>query len=127
MINNNYWFLAILITGGYRLKSVEIYLPSNNTICSLPELPKGRRKVDHTQDGPLACGGEGSWKTWDLWSQGHWTRQPFSLRKVRFNHVSWATSSGVYLMGGMVNGLNTELVKKDGTVEKGFPLKYDTE
>ena len=120
---------AILITGGKRgtyLKSAEIYLPSNNTSCSLPELPE--KRASHTQDGPWACVG---WTrsiitTCDKWSKGSWTHQSLSLREQRTRHVSWATASGLHLMGGYYSGKTSELVKEDGSVEEGFDLKYQT-
>ena len=60
--NNDIFYSAVLITGGDYGRSVEIYLPSGNTSCSLmPELPVGRDR--HTQDGPWACGG------WDGFGQ----------------------------------------------------------
>ena len=126
------FFSAILITsgtrGGYYQKTAEIYLPSNNTSCSLDaELPEGRDF--HTQDGPWACGGgeyNSTQRTCDKWGQGSWTRS-HSLSVERCGHVSWATSSGVYLMGGIHSGTTSELVKEDGTVDDGFPLIYDTE
>jgi len=40
--------------------------------------------------------------------------------------VSWATASGVYLIGGWDNLRSSEKVKLDGSVEEGFSLKYDT-
>ena len=47
--------------------------------------------------------------------------------------MSWATASGLYLMGGHISGWTSELVKEDGSVEKGFKrteegfkLKYET-
>ena len=128
----NPFFLAILITGGDEKdgKTAEIYLPKDNSSCTLSysaELPEGRRQ--HTQDGGLACGGGGdSTETSCVkWSQGSWIPS-HSLRERRFNHLSWATASGVYLMGGHqgLKGKNTsELVKKDGTVVEGFQLRYD--
>ena len=43
-------------------------------------------------------------------------------------HVSWATPSGVYLMGGDYgSGKISKLVKEDGSVEEGFNLEYGTE
>ena len=119
-------FSAILITGGWeadRLKSAEIYLPSGNTSCSLPELPEWRR--GHTQDGPWACGGGKYISTdtsCDHWSEGSWTH--ISLRELRWGHVSLATASGLYLMGGEWSLQTSELVKEDGSVEEGFELKY---
>ncbi len=122
-------FAAILITGGVKeghLKSTEIYLPSGNTSCSLPDLPKGRAL--HTQDGPWACGGDSSisMATCDRWSEGSWTRLA-SLSVTRSGHVSWATASGLYLIGGGYSEKTSELVKEDGSVEEGFKLKYKTE
>ena len=109
------------------MKSVEIYLPSCNTSCSLPDLPEGRHY--HTQDGPWACGGGGRYSssstTCDQWSEGSWTRS-HSLREGREDHVSWATASGLYLIGGYYRKVTSELVKEDGSVEEGFKLKYET-
>ena len=124
-------FLAILITGGFggegdSLRSAEIYLPSDNTSCTLPELPK--RRGGQTQDGPWICGGYPRTRTpntCDKWSQGNWTSQSLNLREDRVGHLSWATASGLYLLGGKYSRKTSELVKENGTVEKGFPLKYD--
>ena len=46
----------------------------------------------------------------------------------RYQHVSWATASALYLIGGHYygNGYTSELVKVDGSVEEGFKLKYKT-
>ena len=46
---------------------------------------------------------------------------------MREDHVSWATASGLYLIGGYYRGWTSELVKEDGSVEEGFKLKYETE
>ena len=43
----------------------------------------------------------------------------------RYDHVSWATGSGVYLMGGYSGPRTSEKVKEDGSVEDGFVLKYE--
>ena len=126
------YFSAVLITAGYRfnvghLRSAEMFLPSSNTTCSLPELPEGR--VYHTQDGGLACGGGDSSSTetnCDRWSAGTWTRTSHTLRERRDAHVSWSTSEGVYLIGGTYSWKTSELVKEDGSVEEGFALKYNT-
>ena len=124
-------FLAILITGGTDgVKSADIYLPSDNTFCSLPDLPEWR--VFHTQDGPWACGGLGSrhpvksQKSCDYWSEGSW-KDGYRLREWKIGHVSWATSSGLYLMGGFGYGRTSQLVKEDGSVKEGSKLQYQTE
>ena len=121
---------AVLITGGDPITSrrtAEIYNPLTNTSCSLPELPKYRRH--HTQDGELICGGgDSSTETTCIkWSpaSGTWT-QSHTLRERRYAHLSWATASGVYLIGGTQSLRTSEKVKVDGSVEDGFGLKYDT-
>ena len=42
--------------------------------------------------------------------------------------MSWATASGVYLMGGgsHTSWRTSELVKEDGSVKEGFKLEYKT-
>ena len=38
--------------------------------------------------------------------------------------MSWVSKCGIYLMESDIAGIGTELVKEEGTVEVGFPLKY---
>ena len=119
---------AVLITGDYESveRTAEIYNPLTNTSCSLPQLPEIR--YSHTQDGDLACGGGPTsvQTTCVKWSpaSGTWTKS-HTLRQKRYGHVSWATSSGVYLIGGMISPDTSEKVKLDGSVEEGFDLKCD--
>ena len=128
--------IGVLISGGMNrgeyLQSVEIYNPTNNTKCSLSQLPEPR--LFHTQEVELVCGGyrysnTGTELTCVKWSSesGSWT-QSHTLRQSRFWHVSWATEDGVYLMGGNDSSSwkTTELVKVNGSVEEGFRLKYHT-
>ena len=124
-------FSGVLITGSVvgNMKSVEIYNPLTKTSCSLPQLPVSSR-YQHTQDGELACGGGGSRSAQTScvkWSpvSGTWTKS-HTLRQTRYGHVSWATASGVYLIGGHYSRRTSEKVKEDGSVEEGFSLKYDT-
>ena len=103
----------------------EIYNPLTKASCSLPSLPGNRNH--HSQDGGLTCGGAGvsTQTTCVKWSpaSGTWTRSN-SLSVGRYDHVSWATASGVYLMGGSYSPRTSEKVKVDGSVEEGFVLKY---
>ena len=126
-------YSAFLITGGWaglrKLWSVEMFLPSANKSCTLPGLPEER--FSHTQDGTWACGGDGYGDSCSQWSNGSWTRS-YNLGRERRDlgragHVSWATASGVYLMGGQYSKETSELVKEDGSVEEGFKLRYKTE
>ena len=123
---------AALITSGlWGERSAEIFNPHLKTSCSLPQLPKSRDH--HSQDGGLACGGgsgqSGTQTTCVKWStaSGTWT-QSHTLRQKRYGHVSWATASGVYLIGGFdrLSVRTSEKVKLDGSVEVGFSLKHDT-
>ena len=59
------------------------------------------------------------------WACGKWI-QSHNLTEVRGTGVSWATPSGVYLMGGYSfgSGNTSTLVKEDGSVVEGFDLKY---
>ena len=123
---------SILITGGLRggtienaLSSTEIFHPDSNTTCSLPDLPKGR--AFHTQDGGFACGGGwGITNTCDKWTNGSWIRSNISIGS-RMGHVSWVTTFGIYFMGGLGYEKTSDILKDDGSVEKGFNLKYFTE
>ena len=130
-IYDNFFGLSVvLITGGYNggfLRSAEIFNPVTKTRCSLPQLPEGRNH--HSEDGGLACGGgsAATQTTCVKWSpaSGTWTKS-HTLRQNRSAHVSWATASGVYLIGGSFSKRTSEKVKLDGSVEEGFSLKYDT-
>ena len=101
-----------------------MYIPSFNTnyTCLLPNLPA--RRLTHSQDGGLLCGGRYAEKNCDKWTNGTWT-QTHKLRENRAFHVSWTSPSGVFLIGGADTGSyeTSELVKKDGSVVEGFALK----
>ena len=113
-------------TGGSVLTSAEIYNPATGESCSLPELPEERHY--HSQNGGLACGGKNRMSTgWyeDCveWSpaSGSWIRH--DIREKRIGHVSWASASGVWLIGGTFSLRSSEKV---GSPDEGFDLKYDT-
>ena len=61
------------------------------------------------------------------WSpaSGTWV-QSHTLRQRRWGHVSWATDSGVYLIGGQISSKTSEKVMLNGSVVESFGLKYDT-
>ena len=131
--NCSLFISAVLITGSVSLadrRTAEIYNPLTKTSCSLPKFPEAEDRYYHSQEGDLACGGEGSSSstrtTCVKWSpaSGTWTRS-HSLSVGRYDHVSWATGSGVYLMGGYSGPRTSEKVKEDGSVEDGFVLKYE--
>ena len=122
--------LVVLVTGGSLYGSThyrfaEVYNPVTNTSCSLPQLPEER--YEHSQDGGLACGGNYSptQSTCVKWSpaSGNWTQSHIFIQR-RWGHVSWATTSGVYLIGGAAGWKTSGKMKLDGSVEEGFNLKY---
>ena len=121
---SNFCLLSVvLITGGAERKSSEIYNPVTKASCSLPQFAEVRS--GHTQDGELACGGGVS--NCVKWSpaSGTWTPS-HTLREARVSHLSWETTSGVYLLGGYNTRLTSEKINMDGSVVESFNLKYET-
>ena len=131
-----FYFLVVLITGGYELGNIEseIYDPLTKTSCMLPNITYNR--AGHTQDGLLLCGGGDGLSADDkttltclTWSQGTWNVSHHLIFR-RMNQVSWtpASGAGTYLMGGVFiedvpsPRQKTEIVRPDGTVEQGFDL-----
>ena len=132
--------IAALIVGGLgpsyvvgEILTPEIYIPSTNKSCTLPDLPDRRRYS--SLDGNLLCGGmhrkpsPGPRSTcikFDFTS-GAWT-SAYTLDVERWKHVSWTpqSGSGTYLMGNYNwrNANTTSLLKPDGTVESGFSLRW---
>ena len=119
------------MTGGWNdadgLRSAEIFNPVTMESCSLPELPQNR--YYHSQNEGLVCGGahpdaKTNCVKWNP-ASGNWTMS-HTLKYDRYHHVSWATDSGVYLIGGYNSPKTSEKVKLDGSVEEGFSLKYAT-
>ena len=110
------------------VRSAEIFNPVTKTSCSLPQLPEAR--YYNSQDGGLVCGGwsNATLTTCVKWSptSGTWTKS-HTLKQNRSFHVSWATASGVYLIGGKYSQRTSEKIKMDGSVEEDFSLKYNTE
>ena len=99
---------VILITGGDGDFNngggalAEIYDPQKNSGCRLPPLPNFR--FGHTQDESILCGGsyqDNNQSSCLMWESklGNWEKTHTMLTR-RFNHMSWASPSGIYLMGG---------------------------
>ena len=125
--------LAVLISGGNGngANSVEIYHPDRDSACVLPDIPD--RRVGHTQDGSLLCGG-GGWytgRTCHRWNPdtGAWDLVIESLTEGRWAHNSWTPADGsvTYLMGGRWGSTKTsEAIDKDNGVTTSFPLEHET-
>ena len=114
------------------MHSAEVFLPSTATSCELPGLVL--KRVEHSLDGFLACGG-GCFGDIDPRTSceefspatGTWARTNHTLQQERDNHVSWTVEEGTILMGGYYSWATSEIVKHDGTTETSFDMKYDTE
>ena len=122
---------AVLITGGYREKTAELFLPSTGTSCALPNLPELR--YYHSADNNILCGGSTNYNGNCLqWSPdtGTW-EELLTLDVGRTYHVSWtpASGTGTYLIGGYGSDIDmtTTLITPEGGQEIGFLLKYRTE
>ena len=117
------------MTGGYYnkggLSSVEVYVPSINTSCSLPSLPVGT--YYHSQDGLLQCGGAGNTLHCHTFQSGEWVKT-HNLSEEREYHSSWQRGDGtIVLMGGDDSPTTTEIVSDSSAVSTpGFSLKYNT-
>ena len=117
------------MTGGGPLASAgntsEIYIPSTNSTCSLPDFPF--KTAAHTQDGLLHCGGEYTRNQCHTFKDGTW-KLTHTLKQSRNWHASWTPKdgSGTFLLGGTDSKKNSAIAKKDGTETPTFPLKYDT-
>ena len=122
------------MTGGYNsnnewLSSVEVYVPSTNTSCSLPSLPV--ETWGHSQDGLLLCGGypnsRHSCHTFHS-DSGEWRVKTHRLSEGRLYHSSWQREDEtVLLMGGGYSPTTTEIVSDSSAVSTpGFSLKYFT-
>ena len=115
------------MTGGWSgstLDLVELFNPNTGTRCVITVKPDQPRR-SHTGDGNLVCGG---WTDSDSISRCYnvATGDTINLLDDRWEHTSWSTDAGIYLIGGLASASRTtELVTGD-TTQAGFGLKYDT-
>ena len=131
--------LGVLITGSDQTNnaeiSAEVWLADGRS-CSLPDLPQAR--YAHTQSGITGCGGFGfdsAISSTCITFNGEW-EQSHVLTVPRQFHVSWRSSSGILLLGGIdVNtfgpDLETEtttelLSTMESTSTSHFDLPYIT-
>ena len=130
--------LGVLVTGslGQGETSAEVWLADGRS-CSLPDLPQAR--YAHTQSGMTGCGGFGFdslISSTCITFNGEW-EQSHVLTVPRQFHVSWRSSSGILLLGGMevagpfVTDLGVEtttelLSTMESTSTSHFDLPYVT-
>ena len=121
---------AIIITGGSSMlgvttESVELLFLNGTSLCSLPSLPDTR--LDHTQSGLVACGGNGGRSDCIRFSGGQWNKS-HSLLYERYGHSSWSsTQHGTILIGGSGGYSTTEMLTVTGESQESFTLKYRTQ
>ena len=121
-MTNNIPIAALIMTGGWdddELSSVEVYVPSTNTSCSLPSLPVATSS--HSQDRLLLCGGAGNSGQCHTFhsDSGEWRVKTHNLSEERSTHSSWQREDGtVLLIGGRFSARTTEIV--DHKYLRGF-------
>jgi len=120
---------GLLISGGGgREKSVEVYVPSTGCSCQLPDLPVGR--WGHSMEDRRICGG-GNWDSdtgtscLSLTDEGIWNKTTTMLEDRKY-HSSWASPSGLILLGGDSSPRTSEKIGEDGTSRNSFNLNYTT-
>ena len=120
--------VGILISGGQNgagdpVASVEIFIPDLNKSCSLPSLTTSRS--DHSQNNFLACGGETTPTTCEVFTPGvGWSPEPYSLTEGRRHHTSWTLNNGSVLLLGGLETRTTEILTPGVGTGPAFSLKY---
>merc|ERR1712183_86395 len=133
---------GLILSGGAPIDiagtAVEVFVPSSGQHCRLPSLPGGRRQ-DHSINENIVCGGspynsdpnytghdETRSSCVTLARSGTWV-ETTRLLEQRYRHSSWASPSGLILLGGRGSKRTTEKIEEDGTSSYSFELKYDLE
>ena len=117
-----------MVAGGFSgsaLDLVELFNPNTQTSCVITgKLDQPRQ--GHTGDGNLVCGGIVSGNDEISSCYNVATGANINLLNGRYQHTSWSTDAGIYLLGGYgTDGRTTELVTGDIT-QAGFGLQYKT-
>ena len=121
-----YIYLGLIISGGEGNvgNSVEVFVPSTGHHCLLPDTVWQHRQ--HSMEKNVICGGHHpAWKYCFTLTNGTWEFTT-TLLEQRFRHSSWASPSGMILLGGIFSKRTTEKIGEDGTSSYSFELKYNT-
>ena len=117
-------YLGLIISGGNVGNSVEVFVPSTGHHCLLPDTQWQHRQ--HSMEKNVICGGHHpAWKYCLTLTNGTWEFTT-TLLEQRFRHSSWASPSGMILLGGLFSRRTTEKIGEDGTSSYSFELKYNT-
>ena len=123
---------GFMITGGRNTgRSAELFNPSSNNSCALPEMPSIR--MDHTSCGIL-CGGTKETSTCDkINGNSIIPLRKLTLVQERRYHLCWKVpgEEGKTLLlggqGGLDSPTTTELISSDSSSsEADFDLEYET-
>jgi len=115
--------LALIISGGFNpstnaaTSSVEVYVVSTGKHCQLPDMPGNR--LGHSMEDMAVCGGFDTATSCLTLMDGTW-EMTTTLLEDRFYHSSWASPSGVRILGGETS----EKIQDDGTSVRDFDLEY---
>ena len=120
---------GFLISGGAPAvtvgSSVEVYLPFSHSHCLLPAL--GEARVAHSMAQRTVCGGYDQWRSCVSLEDGQWVNITSSLLYDRYYHITWQSSAGLVLAGGLGSGADTaEILSSGGASEEIFPLRNST-
>ena len=112
------------------MKSAELFVPSTNYSCWLPDLPEA--VSDHLSGlrGLLYCGGvnekEEKLSHCVTWRDGAWVRGP-QLDRPKLRGFIWSRAEFSLVMGGCKYcGANTTLRVTTNSSEPSFDLRYNT-
>ena len=122
---NNILVVMVMGGGGTNPGPVELLSINGTRLCALPSLPEN--KFFHTLSGLITCGGgqppNTDQKSCFTFSGGNW-KKTHTLRQLRYGATSWASPSGVLIMGGIYGQeTTTELLNEAGGSTASFNLK----
>ena len=145
-VSSLYMYLGLIISGGEGSvgNSMEVFVPSTGHHCLLPDTQWQHRQ--HSMEKNVICGGHHpAWIYCQTLTNGTWEFTTTLLEKrfyiriinnvtcfvyyfliiIRFRHSSWASPSGLILLGGGFSN-TTEIIGEDGTSSYSFDLRYKT-
>ena len=120
-----------MVTGGWRSiqddveQQVELLYPNGTHMCELEDLPD--KRVDHSQDGTISCGGDYTDDSCLIFSDGTWKSHGKTLKNPRRGHSSWSRGNKIFLIGGRDSLKTTEIISMDGFQQRAsFNLAHST-
>ena len=119
---------VVLVTGGGTPQSsAEIWSPTRLN-CNIPNMTKGRKYHVQFTDGDAVtvCGG-GNDNTCETLKDGQW-RVSHTWQQTRSSSSVWKSGDATYIIGGWDPesvSKTSEKINTDGSLERGFSLKYE--